>query len=305
MKAEHVVRRSLESIVVIWLGTIVVFMLLRITPGDPAALMLGENATRQQIAELRASMGLNLPIHEQYVRFFTSALHGDLGMSITAQRPAMEVVLERVPATITLASVAFVISTLIGLPIGVMSAVNRLTWWDHASTALALLAQATPSFWLGLMLIVVFAVRLHWLPSSGMGTVQQAILPAVTLACFNIGLVIRFTRSSTLDVLRQDFVRTARAKGLAEPLVLVRHALKNALIPVVTVLGLQMGTLLGGAVITETVFAWPGIGLLTVTAIYQRDYPVVQAAVLILVVMMVAVNWSVDVLYSYLDPRIH
>lgn len=305
MKAGHLIRRSLESVLIIWLATFVVFILLHITPGDPAILILGENATWEQISDLRASMGLNLPLHEQYIRFLAGALRGDLGMSIQAQRPALQVVLERLPATIKLALIAFIISTLVGLPMGIVSAVKRLTWWDHVSMAVALLAQATPAFWLGLMLIVLFAVQLHWLPSSGMGTPRHIILPAVTLACFNIGLVIRFTRSGMLDALSQDYVRTARAKGLAEWVVLVRHALKNALIPVVTVLGLQMGNLLGGAVITETVFAWPGMGFITVAAIYQRDYPVVQAAVLVLVVLVVFINWSMDLVYSYLDPRIH
>jgi peptide/nickel transport system permease protein len=213
-------------------------------------------------------------------------------------------VLERLPATLQLSAGAFAFALLIGLPIGILSAVKRLSIWDHSSMFIALLGQSMPVFWLGLMLIVVFAVQLRWLPASGMGQPQHLILPAITLGTFLIGLIIRLTRSSMLDVLSQDYIRTARAKGLPESAVLVRHALKNAFIPVVTVLGLQMGTLLGGAVITETVFAWPGMGMVTVTAIHQRDYPVVQSAVLVSAVLVVLINWCVDVLYHYLDPRI-
>jgi ABC-type dipeptide/oligopeptide/nickel transport system permease component len=190
------------------------------------------------------------------------------------------------------------------MPIGVISAVKRLTVWDHGSMALALLGQSMPVFWLGLMLIVVFSVHLRWLPVSGWGGPQHLVLPAITLGTFLIGLIIRLTRSSMLDVLGQDYVRTARAKGLAEASVIVRHALRNALIPVVTLLGLQLGLLLGGAVITETVFAWPGVGMVTVTAIHQRDYPVVQCAVFVSAVLVVSINWAVDTLYNFLDPRI-
>jgi len=214
------------------------------------------------------------------------------------------VVLERLPATLLLTAGAFTFALCVGLPIGVISAVKRLSLWDHGSMALALMGQSMPVFWLGLMLIVVFSVHLRWLPVSGAGGPEHLVLPAVTLGTFLIGLIIRLTRSSMLDVLGQDYVRTARAKGLAERAVIVRHALRNALIPVVTLLGLQLGMLLGGAVITETVFAWPGVGMVTVTAIYQHDYPVVQCAVFISAVLVVSINWAVDVLYHVLDPRI-
>jgi peptide/nickel transport system permease protein len=304
MTLEYLVWRSLQSLLLILLATLVVFMLLHITPGDPATIILGEQATPEQIADLRRSMGLDRPLPEQYMRFLTNAVRGDFGMSIRAQRPALEYVLERLPATLQLSAGAFAFALLIGLPIGILSAVKRLSIWDHSSMFIALLGQSMPVFWLGLMLIVVFAVQLRWLPASGMGQPQHLILPAITLGTFLIGLIIRLTRSSMLDVLSQDYIRTARAKGLPESAVLVRHALKNAFIPVVTVLGLQMGTLLGGAVITETVFAWPGMGMVTVTAIHQRDYPVVQSAVLVSAVLVVLINWCVDVLYHYLDPRI-
>jgi peptide/nickel transport system permease protein len=304
MTLEYLIWRSLQSLLLILLATFVVFLLLHITPGDPATIILGEQATPEQIADLRRSMGLDRPLPEQYLRFLTNAVRGDFGISIRAQRPALEYVLERLPATLQLSAGAFAFALLTGLPIGMVSAVKRLSIWDHSSMFIALLGQSMPVFWLGLMLIVVFAVQLRWLPASGMGQPQHLILPAITLGTFLIGLIIRLTRSSMLDVLSQDYIRTARAKGLSEGTVLIRHALKNAFIPVVTVLGLQMGTLLGGAVITETVFAWPGMGMVTVTAIHQRDYPVVQSAVLVSAVLVVLINWFVDVLYHYLDPRI-
>ena len=296
--------RSLHSLLLLWLVTVVVFGLLHLTPGDPASIMLGEQATPEQIRDLRHALGLDEPLVTQYAWFLGHAVRGDFGASIRAQRPALEVVLERLPATLLLTAGAFTFALCVGLPIGVISAVKRLSLWDHGSMALALMGQSMPVFWLGLMLIVVFSVHLRWLPVSGAGGPEHLVLPAVTLGTFLIGLIIRLTRSSMLDVLGQDYVRTARAKGLAERAVIVRHALRNALIPVVTLLGLQLGILLGGAVITETVFAWPGVGMVTVTAIYQHDYPVVQCAVFISAVLVVSINWAVDVLYHVLDPRI-
>jgi peptide/nickel transport system permease protein len=266
--------------------------------------MLGEQATPEQITALHRSMGLDRPLPEQYGRFLGRALRGDFGMSIRAQRPALEYVLERLPATLQLSAGAFLFAVCLGIPIGMLSAIKRLSFWDHSAMLVALLGQSMPVYWLGLMLMVIFAVQLRWLPASGMGQLQHLILPSITLGTFLIGLVIRLTRSSMLDVLSREYIRTARAKGLPERMVLARHALKNACIPIVTVLGLQMGTLLGGAVITETVFAWPGMGMVTVTAIHQRDYPVVQSAVLVLAVLVVCINWGVDVAYHYVDPRI-
>jgi peptide/nickel transport system permease protein len=266
--------------------------------------MLGEHATPEQVEALRRSMGLDQPLHLQYIQFLSRAVHGDFGMSIRAQRPALEVVVERLPATLQLSAGALVFAVVIGLPIGIISSARRLSFWDHGSMFLALLAQSMPVFWLGLMFIVLFAVKLHWLPASGMGGIKHLILPSITLSVILMGLTIRLTRSSMLEVLSQDYVRTARAKGLKERVVLLRHALRNALIPVVTVLGMQVGLLLGGAVITETVFAWPGVGMVTVTAIHQRDYPVVQVSVFILSLIVVFMNFMVDLLYSYLDPRI-
>src|SRR5687768_15986108 len=212
----YVVRRSAQSLLLVWLVTVVVFALLHLTPGDPASVMLGENATPEQVQALQRSLGLDQPLVLQYARFLGRALHGDLGTSIRAQRPALEVVLERLPATLLLTAGAFSFAVLIGMPIGVISAVKRLSLWDHGSMALALLGQSMPGFWLGLVLITVFAVHLRWLPASGMGSFSHVVLPAITLGMFLIGLIIRLTRSSMLDVLGQDYVRTARAKGLAE-----------------------------------------------------------------------------------------
>jgi len=304
MTMEYLVLRSLQSLLLIFLATLVVFLLLHITPGDPATLILGDQATPEQVADLRRSMGLDRPLHEQYGRFLANAMCGDFGLSIRAQRPALMYVMERLPATLQLSAGAFAFAVLTGIPIGILSAVKRLSLWDHGAMFVALLGQSMPVYWLGLMLIVIFAVHLRWLPASGMGQLQHLILPAFTLGMFLIGLIIRLMRSSMLDVLSRDYIRTAHEKGLSRHIVLVRHALKNACIPVVTVLGLQMGTLLGGAVITETVFAWPGMGMVTVTAIHQRDYPVVQSAVLVLAVLVVLINWCVDMVYHYLDPRI-
>ncbi len=304
MTTDYLAWRSLQSAVLILMMTVIVFFLLHLTPGDPAMIMLGEHATPEQVDALRHSMGLDLPLPQQYIRFLAKAAHGDFGNSIIAQRPALEVVLERLPATFQLSAGAFIFALLIGIPIGILSAVKRFSFWDHGAMFFALLAQSMPVFWLGLMLILVFVVRLRWLPASGMDGLQHLVLPSITLSAILIGLVIRLTRSSMLEVLSQDYVRTARAKGLHERVVLLRHALRNALIPLVTVLGMRMGILLGGAVITETVFAWPGVGSVVVIAIYQRDYPVVQAAVFILSVMVVIINWFVDFLYTFLDPRI-
>ncbi len=304
MTLAYFVRRTLQSLLLLLLVTIVVFSLLRLTPGDPATIMLGENAEPEQIAALKRAMGLDKPIYEQYIIYLGKMLQGDFGQSIRAQRPALEYVLERFPATIQLSLSALVIALIVGMPIGIVSAVKRYTLWDRGSMFVALLGQSIPGFWLGLMLISIFAVQLKVLPVSGRGDIRHLVLPGATLAAFLLGLMIRLTRSGMLDVLEQDFIRTARAKGLSSSTVLLGHALKNALIPIVTVLGLQIGVLLSGAVITETVFAWPGVGNLAVTAIYQRDYPLVQVVVLISATVFVFINWAVDMLYHVLDPRV-
>ena len=304
MNFEYVLWRSLQSILLIFLISVVVFLLLFITPGDPVAIMLGDYGTPEQITALRHEMGFDLPFHQQFGRFLINALHGNFGRSIVAQKPALEHVIQRLPATLILTGGAFLIALLIGLPVGIVSAVKRGNLWDHGSMFFALLGQSMPVFWLGLMMIVIFGVELGWLPVSGRGGIKHMILPCFTLGVVQLGLIIRLTRSSMLEVLSQDYVRTAWAKGLSGRIVLMRHALRNALIPLVTVIGMRVGYLLGGAVITETVFAWPGLGSVAVIAIHQRDYPVVQASVFLCSLFVVIANWLVDILYSYLDPRI-
>lgn len=303
----YLIRRTLQTVLLLWGVTIIVFLLVHLTPGDPALLMLGDAATDAAVEDLREQMGLNEPLPVQYAKYMGNIVQGDFGRSIRAQRPVLPYVMDRFPETLKLTAGALLVALLISLPIGIFAAVKHGTPYDNASMFLALIGQATPGFWLGLMLIALFAVRLQLLPASGAGegfSIKHLILPSITLASFLIGLLVRLTRSSMLDVLQQDFVRTARAKGLREQAVIIRHALRNALIPLITVIGIQVGTLLGGAVVTETVFAWPGVGSLVVQAISQRDYPVVQAIVLLLALVFVLINYIVDITYHLLDPRI-
>lgn len=302
-----VIRRSIQTVLLLWGVTIVAFFLIHLTPGDPATLMLGEQAGPEAIEELRQQMGLNEPIPVQYVRYMGDVIQGDFGRSIRAHRPVLPYIMERFPATLQLTAGSLVVALGISLPIGIFAAVKRGTPLDNFAMFFALIGQATPGFWLGLMAIALFAVNLGWLPASGSGdgfSIQHLILPSFTLATFLIGLLVRLTRSSMLDVLSQDYIRTARAKGIRESNVLTRHALRNAMIPLITVIGIQIGTLLGGAVVTESVFAWPGVGSLVVQAISQRDYPVVQAIVLLLAGIFVIINYLVDITYHFIDPRI-
>ena len=299
----YLLRRLWQSLLVIFGVSVVVFLILHLT-GDPAALMLPPDATAEDIAKFRHDMGFDDPVAVQYVRFLKGAVRGDFGQSIRHGEPAMGLVVERLPATFELAGAGLVIALALAIPAGIVSAVRRNTSIDYISTVVALLGQAMPTFWLGIMLILVFSVRLNWLPSSGRGDVEHLILPAITLGLFTTARITRLTRSGMLEVLGQDYIRTARAKGLGEPPVVWKHALKNASIPIVTIVGIELGTLLGGAVITETIFAWPGVGRLSVQAIFNRDYPVVQSAVFLLASTFVIVNFLVDVVYTYLDPRI-
>ena len=300
----YVVRRVLLVIPVMLGVSLIVFLLMHFTPGDPALLMLGERATEEQLQLLRQEMGLLEPLPVQYARFLGAALQGDLGRSYRSGRPVMTEVLSRLPATAELAVAAVVIAVLIGVPVGVLSAVKQYSLLDNAGMLLALLGASLPSFWLGLMLMLLFAVNLGWLPPSGRDGLSSLVLPALTLGAGAAALITRMTRSSMLEVINQDYVRTARAKGLPEKTVIYSHAFRNALLPVVTVIGLQFGALLGGAVITETVFAWPGTGRLAVEAIRAKDYPVVQGAVLMLAFAFAIVNLLVDLLYAFLNPRI-
>lgn len=281
----------------------VVFFILHLT-GDPALVLLPPDASAEDIQRFREAMGFNDPFLVQYGRFLAGALQGDFGQSVRHGEPAFALVLERMPATFELSGAALVVALCLALPAGIVSAVRRNSIIDYVSTVTALLGQSMPTFWLGIMLILVFSVWLNLLPSSGRGSVEHLIMPAVTLGLFTTARIMRLTRSGMLEVLNQDYIRTARAKGMAGPPVIWKHALKNAAIPIVTIVGIELGTLLGGAVITETIFAWPGVGRLSVQAIYNRDYPVVQAAVFLLASTFVLVNLVVDVVYTYLDPRI-
>jgi ABC-type dipeptide/oligopeptide/nickel transport system permease component len=272
--------------------------------GDPVMLMLPPDASKTEVETLRQQLGFNDPLYVQYGRFAARALQGDLGVSLYHRVPALTLVLERLPASLELAGAAMLIAIVVSVPLGVISAVKRGSAWDVGSMLGALFGLSMPHFWLGIMLILLFSVTLGWLPTSGRGSLAHLVMPAVALGLSLMAMFARLTRSVMLEVLGQDYVRTARAKGLAERLVIGKHALKNALIPLVTVAGMQFGFLIGGTVIIETVFAWPGVGRLVVQAIFSRDYPLVQAAVLVLAIIFVLVNLAVDLVYLYLDPRI-
>jgi len=299
----YLLRRLAQSLIVLLGISAVVFVILHLT-GDPTLLMLPPDATAEEIARFRRAMGFDDPLYVQYWRFLKGAVQGNFGNSLRHDEPALALVWQRMPATIELTAVALGVALALAIPAGIVSAAFRNTAIDYVSTVVALVGQAMPTFWLGIMLILIFSVGLQLLPSSGRGGVANLILPALTLGFFTTARIMRLTRSGMLEVLGQDYVRTARAKGVGEPRVVWKHALKNAAIPVVTIVGLELGTLLGGAVITETIFAWPGVGRLSVQAIYNRDYPVVQAAVFLLASIFVLVNLIVDILYTYLDPRI-
>ena len=297
--------RRLLQIIPITLGiTLIVFLLLRVS-GDPVRLLLPLDATEAQIASLRESLGLDRPLYEQYVLYLGDLLKGDFGTSLRYRnQDALEIVLERLPATLELTGAALLIAVLLSLPTGIIAAVNRNRWPDHLATAFSVLGQAMPNFWVGIMLILLFAERLGWLPASGRGGLEYVLLPALALGTSLAALLMRLMRSSLLEVLNQDYVRTARAKGLHQGAVLGKHALRNALLAYLTVLGLNFAGLMAGAVVTEQVFAWPGIGLLTVQAIASRDMAVVQTVVIVASVTVMFVNVLVDVAYALIDPRI-
>jgi peptide/nickel transport system permease protein len=296
-------RRLLQSLVVLLGVSFVVFAILFLT-GDPALVLLPPDASAEDVRRFRELMGFDDPFLVQYGRFLRGALQGDFGQSVRHGEPAFDLVLERMPATFELAGAALLLALCLAIPAGIVSAVRRNSALDYISTVVALFGQSLPTFWLGIMLILVFSVQLHLLPSSGRGTLEHLVLPAVTLGLFTTARITRLTRSGMLEVLGQDYIRTARAKGVSDPPVVWKHALKNAAIPIVTIVGIELGTLLGGSVITETIFAWPGVGRLSVQAIANRDYPVVQAAVFLLATTFVVVNLVVDLVYTYLDPRI-
>ncbi len=296
-------RRLGQAVLVVVGVSLVVFFVIRLS-GDPIYLLLPPTATEADRARLAGELGLDRPLWVQYAVFVKRGLTGDLGRSLRYGQAALPLVLERLPATLELALAALLVSLVVSIPAGIVAAIRRHTAYDNLTMLGALFGQSMPVFWLGIMLILVFSVRLELFPTSGRGGLQHLVLPALTLGLYSTARVTRLVRAGMLDVIGQEYIRTAWAKGLPGRRVIVKHALRNTLVPVVTIVGLELGSLLGGAVITETIFAWPGVGRLAVTAIFQRDYPVVQAAVLVTALVFVACNLLVDLAYGWLDPRI-
>jgi peptide/nickel transport system permease protein len=299
-----VLRRSVATLGVILGVAVLVFLLIHLIPGDPVDVMLGESAQAADRAALRQAMGLDLPVPVQLINYLEGLARLDLGRSLYSQRPIIELLAERLPATLELTAVSLAFTLALALPLGLLAAARRDSAWDHGAMSFSLIGVSIPHFWLGPLLIMVFSLWLGWLPVSGREGPGAVILPALTLGMAMAAILARMIRSSVLEVLNEDYIRTAYAKGLSRRQVVLRHALPNALLPVITILGLQLGGLLAGAVITETVFSWPGIGLLTIEAIQSRDYPVVQACVLLISLTYVLVNSLTDLVYALIDPRI-
>lgn len=298
-----VVSRLAQTALVVVLSLSAVFAMTRLA-GDPVLLFMPMDIQAKDVTEWRQRLGFNDPVGVQYVRFMSGAVRGDFGQSLRYRQDALDLVLTRLPATLQLAASALALTLLVAIPLGIVSAVRRDSLLDHAGTVATVLGQAVPGFWLGLMLIYLFAVHLRWLPTGGTGSLAHLVMPSVVLAAFFSARVARLTRSAVLDVLGEDFITTARAKGLAEARVIGKHTLRNSAIPIVTLVGLEIGQLLGGAVITETIFAWPGLGRLTVQALLNRDFPVVLAAVSFTSVVYTLLNLLVDLAYGWLDPRV-
>jgi peptide/nickel transport system permease protein len=302
---KYILRRFALLIPVIIGVTFIVFTLMFITPGDPAKIILGESAPAASVKQLRDEMGLNKPFMVQYGTYLKKlVVNQDIGKSYVTKRPVLKEIADCFPATFKLATLSMLFAIIIGIPIGIISAVKQYSWFDTVSMIFALIGISMPVFWFGLLLILLFAVQLHWLPASGFSSIKYMILPAVSLGAQSVAIITRMTRSSMLEVVRQDYIRTVRAKGQKEGVVVLRHALGNALIPIITIVGLQFGGLLGGAVLTESIFSIPGVGRLMVDAIKMRDFPVVQGGVLIIAIAFSIVNLLVDLLYAYADPRI-
>lgn len=300
----YVARRVAVAVPTIFGVATVIFLLVRLLPGDPARTIAGVLASQADVERIRHQFGLDQPLYVQYVTYIAHLLTGDLGISTRTGSPVREEILTRLPYTLELAAISTVISILLGVTLGVIAATRRGSPLDLVISAVAVFGLSMPVYWLGLMLIILFSIQLHVFPAAGAQDPLGFVLPSITLAMFSLALVARQARSAMLEVLGQDYVRTARAKGAPMRTVLVKHALRNALLPVVTVIGLQFGALIGGAVLTETVFSWPGVGRLLVDSIFSRDYPVVQGVVLMLAVGFIFVNLLVDLLYAYVDPRI-
>ena len=298
-----IIRRAITAVPVILAVSFIVFGMIFLV-GDPAVLMMPPEATVEDIAAFRHAHGYDDPFFVQYGRFLGKALQGDLGKSLRYNESALELVFQRLPATLQLSGFSMLFAIMIALPLGMLSALRRNSIVDYVASFFAVIGQSMPNYWLGFMLVYLIAVKLRWLPTSGGPGVEFVILPAVTIAMAVMALITRMVRSTMLEVLNEDYIRTARAKGLKEAAVIIRHALRNALLPVITVIALQFGNILGGAVVVETIYAWPGLGLLTINAIYGRDYPVVQASVFFLSISFVLINLIVDILYQALDPRV-
>ncbi len=303
--AAYVIKRLLSGLFTIWMTTIAVTLLIHLVPGDPVQIMYAQSqsTTPEQLAQIRHSLGLDRPIYEQYFLYMSRILHGDFGATIRGNQPVLELLLVRLPNTLLLAITSLLITLIIGVTAGFFAAYKRGSWMDTTLMTGAILGISIPSFWLGLMLIYIFSVQLGWLPVSGTD-LKNLVLPAITLGVANAASVSRLTRSSMLDVLSQDYIRTARAKGLSENIVLSRHALRNGLVNVVNILGLQFTYMMGGAIVVENVFAWNGIGRLAIQSIFQRDYPTIQGFILIFATVVVMVSVLLDLLYVWIDPRI-
>lgn len=306
------IRRLLATIPTIILVTLTVFVVLRLTPGGPAVAMLGQQASPEAVAQLNHQLGLDQPLYLQYLTWLGNALHGDLGRSAFGNQPVSMLIVQRLTPTLELTVLAFVVALIIGMSAGMLAAIRYNSRIDALSSLLAILGVSTPSFWLAILAVLVFSINLKWLPALGYvdpttdlgANLKDMLLPSLTLGVILAAVITRMTRASMLDTLFQDYIRTARAKGLGQSIVLLRHALKNALIPIVTLLGLQLGGLLSGAVIIESIFSLPGNGQLLVTSIFNRDFPVVQGVVVVIAIVFIAVNLVVDVIYASLDPRI-
>ncbi len=305
----YIIRRLLLLLIVVLGVTMMTFILMNVAPGDPAEMVAMaryglENLTGEQVEQIRISEGLDSPIWIQYIHWLAHAIKGDFGRSLVTGDPVLQEILVRAPATLILALASLVVSLFIAIPAGIISAARQNSWLDYLTRTAALLGASMPNFWLALLLILLFSVTLGWLPVFGYGGFRHIILPAVTLGTGLAAITARLTRSSMLQVLEQDYITTARAKGLQEVHIIFRHAFKNAIIPIITVIGLQLGYLLEGTVIVESIFAWPGLGKLLVDSIYARDFAIIQASVLLFAIFFVLINLFVDVLYVYLDPRI-
>lgn len=308
----YIIRRLLQLIPALIAASILVFLIITLAPGDPAAMRLGTEATEEQIAQERQRLGLDQPLPVRYAIWLSDVAQLNFGRSVYTNRPVSQLIAEAFPKTVQLSLTALVLSVAVGLPMGALAALRQDKPTDTIITGFNALGLAIPAFWLGILMILIFSVQLHWLPPSGAGdpkagyisNLRYLVMPVLTIAVSNLSVFSRFMRTSMIDILSEDFIRTAKSKGLGQRVVVSRHALKNALIPVVTIIGIQFGRLLGGAVITESIFAYPGIGRLTVTAILNRDYPVVQATLMLVVLIFLIANVVVDLLYGTLDPRV-